>query len=409
MTFEIALTGLKAASADLEIISNNIANAATIGFKRSGITFGDVYSSTDLGSTGNATGQGVRVTDISQEFAQGDVTYTENQLDMSISGSGFFRLNDNGSIVYSRAGSFSLDREGFIVNGLGHKLTGYPADEQGRITPISDDLRLDAVDSSPKQTSELNLLLNLDSKALVPEEFDPENAETYNYSTSATVYDSLGSSFLSTLYFRKTGDSTWNVHTYIGDEEIGQAGGDELAFGSDGALESINGGPASQGIDTSFVRVADTPDMQIDINLTFTNSTQYDSPFSVSHVTQNGYNAGRLSDFDISTDGVIYGQFSNGQSREMGQLTLTNFRNPQGLQQVGNTGWIETFGSGVAATGTPGSASLGMIQSSSLEESNIDLTQELVKMIATQRNFQANAQVISASDTLTQTVINIRR
>ena len=409
MTFEIALTGLKAASADLEIISNNIANAATIGFKRSGITFGDVYSSTDLGSTGNATGQGVRVTDISQEFAQGDVTYTENQLDMSISGSGFFRLNDNGSIVYSRAGSFSLDREGFIVNGLGHKLTGYPADEQGRITPISDDLRLDAVDSSPKQTSELNLLLNLDSKALVPEEFDPDNAETYNYSTSATVYDSLGSSFLSTLYFRKTGDSTWNVHTYIGDEEIGQAGGDELAFGSDGALESINGGPASQGIDTSFVRVADTPDMQIDINLTFTNSTQYDSPFSVSHVTQNGYNAGRLSDFDISTDGVIYGQFSNGQSREMGQLTLTNFRNPQGLQQVGNTGWIETFGSGVAATGTPGSASLGMIQSSSLEESNIDLTQELVKMIATQRNFQANAQVISASDTLTQTVINIRR
>ncbi len=409
MTFEIALTGLKAASADLEIISNNIANAATIGFKRSGITFGDVYSSTDLGSTGNATGQGVRVTDISQEFAQGDVTYTENQLDMSISGSGFFRLNDNGSIVYSRAGSFSLDREGFIVNGLGHKLTGYPADEQGRITPISADLRLDAVDSSPKQTSELNLLLNLDSKALVPEEFDPENAETYNYSTSATVYDSLGSSFLSTLYFRKTGDSTWNVHTYIGDEEIGQAGGDELAFGSDGALESINGGPASQGIDTSFVRVADTPDMQIDINLTFTNSTQYDSPFSVSHVTQNGYNAGRLSDFDISTDGVIYGQFSNGQSREMGQLTLTNFRNPQGLQQVGNTGWIETFGSGVAATGTPGSASLGMIQSSSLEESNIDLTQELVKMIATQRNFQANAQVISASDTLTQTVINIRR
>jgi len=149
--------------------------------------------------------------------------------------------------------------------------------------------------------------------------------------------------------------------------------------------------------------------MQIDINLTFTDSTQYDSPFSVSHVTQNGYNAGRLSDFDISTDGVIYGQFSNGQSREMGQLTLTNFRNPQGLQQVGNTGWIETFGSGVAATGTPGSASLGMIQSSSLEESNIDLTQELVKMIATQRNFQANAQVISASDTLTQTVINIRR
>jgi flagellar hook protein FlgE len=409
MTFEIALTGLKAASADLEIISNNIANAATIGFKRSGITFGDVYSSTHLGSTGNATGQGVRVTNISQEFAQGDVTYTENQLDMSIAGSGFFRLNDNGAIVYSRAGSFSLDREGFIVNGLGHRLTGFPADEQGRITPISADLRLNAIDSSPNQTSDMSLQINLDSKSLIPEPFDPGNVETYNNSTSVTVYDSLGSSFLSTLYFRKTSDSTWNVHTYIGDEEIGTPGGDELTFNSEGMLDTINGNPASQGFDTSYVRSADSPDMQIDINITFEGSTQYDSTFSVTSVNQNGYNAGRLNDFDISTDGVIYGQYSNGQSRELGQLTLTDFRNPKGLQQVGNTGWIETFGSGVATTGTPGTASLGMIQSSSLEESNIDLTQELVKMIATQRNFQANAQVISASDTLTQTVINIRR
>ncbi len=408
MSFETALTGLKAASADLEIISNNVANVATIGFKRSDITFGDVFSSTDIGSTRGASGQGVRVTDISQSFGQGDITYTDRQLDLSIAGSGFFRLNDNGAIAYSRAGSFALDRDGFVVNGLGHRLTGFPADAEGRVSSIAGDLQLSAASAPPNQTTDVMLDVNLGSESLVPAAFDIDDKSTHNFSTSTTVFDALGTSYLVTMYFRKADDNVWEMHTYKGDEKIGQADGDLLEFDRDGLLESINGGSASAGVDISFERVL--PGEQLDLNLQLTESTQYDNPsFSVSDVYQNGYQAGRLTDFSIDADGVISGQYSNGQVRALGQLALSDFGNPRGLRQVHNTSWIETFDSGTAVTGVPGTGSLGRIHSSSLEESNIDLTQELVRMIGTQRNFQANAQVISANDAIVQTVINIRR
>ncbi len=410
MSFDTALTGLKAASADLEIISNNIANANTVGFKRSAATFGDLFNSTNGGANRGATGQGVRVTQIAQAFGQGDVTYTDNQLDLSISGSGFFKLNDNGNSIYSRAGSFSLDRDGFIVNGSGHRLTGFPADAEGRITAVSGDLRLNSFSSPPRQTTSLMFDVNLGSEALVPAPFDIDNVETYNFSTSALVYDSLGTSYLTTMYYRKADDNQWEFHAYMGDEKIGNPDGDILEFNSDGKLAAINGGNTSQGIDISFERIGGVPEEPVEINVLLSDSTQYDNPsFSVSDVEQNGHQAGRLTGYDISSDGIIYGQFSNSQARELGQLALSDFQNPRGLKQVHGTSWIETFDSGSAVTGVPGTASLGMVQASSLEESNIDLTQELVRMIGTQRNFQANAQVISANDAIIQTVINIRR
>jgi flagellar hook protein FlgE len=409
MSFETALTGLKAAGADLEVISNNVANVATIGFKRSDITFGDVFSSTNIGSTQGASGQGVRVTNIRQSFGQGDITYTDRQLDLSIAGSGFFRLNDNGSIAYSRAGSFTLHRDGYIVNSLGHHLTGFPADAEGRISTIAGDLQLSTLSSPPNQTSSVVLDVNLGSEQLVPPPFDVDNRETHNFSTSTMVYDALGTSYLMTMYFRKAADNVWEMHTYQGDEKIGSMDGDVLEFDSDGLLETINGVDATNGVDVGFDRIG-MPGERVEVNVQLTDSTQYDNPsFSVSDVYQNGYQAGRLNGFDINPDGIIYGQFSNGHARALGQLALTDFNNPRGLRQVHNTSWIETFDSGAAVTGVPGTGTLGTIQSSSLEESNIDLAQELVRMIGTQRNFQANAQVITANDTIVQTVINIRR
>lgn len=408
MTFEIALTGLKASSSELEVISNNIANSSTTGFKASKISFGDIYGTAGIGGTGNSIGRGVRVTDISQQFAKGDVTYTESQLDLSIAGSGegFFRLNDNGAIQYSRAGAFGLDREGFIVNGAGQKLTGYPAVE-GEIVPTPGDLQVDAIDTAAKQTSNVRINLNLNAKDTVPAPFDVADPDSYNFSTSTTFYDSLGASYLANLHFRKEDQNLWTLHAFVGDVEVTDPAGAELSFNTDGSMSDIDGNANGILALDPFIVLAGSEPMEIELDLG--DSTQFYGEPGVNEIVQDGHASGRLNDFGINLDGTIFGYYTNGQARAMGQVTVTSFRNPQGLQQVSNTSWVETFTSGEALSGTPGSATLGSIQSGSLEGSNVDITEQLVKMISTQRNFQANAQVITASDTLTQTVMNIKR
>lgn len=410
MTFEIALTGLHASSAELEVISNNIANSSTVGFKASEIKFGDIYGTEGIGSTGNSIGRGVRVTDVVQQFSKGDVTYTESQLDLSVGGSGqgFFKLSDNGAVQYSKAGSFGLDRDGYIVNGAGQKLMGYPAVD-GDILPTPGELRVASIDTAARQTESVRINLNLNAddeiaSAAVP--FDNSDSDTYSFTTSTTFYDSLGASHLANLHFRKSDTNTWNMHTYIGDTDISSAG-DEIVFNADGSLNNINGDTSGMLSLDSFVPLIGTDPLNVTMDLS--DMTQFFGQSGVNEIAQDGYGSGRLNDFGITAEGMIQGYYSNGQSAAMGQITVTNFRNPQGLQQVGNTSWEETFASGEALTGTPGSATLGTIEAGSLEQSNVDVTDQLVKMISTQRNFQANAQVISAGDQLTQTVMNIKR
>ncbi len=407
MSFEVALTGLNAATAELEVIANNIANSATTGFKRSATEFADVYAASAMGVSSNAIGEGVRVTAISQEFSQGDITFSDNNLDLSISGDGFFRLSDNGTTIYTRAGTFGLDREGYIVNASNHRLTGFTADSQGVITPAQGDLRIDPSDLSPSATGNISINMNLDNTATIPATFDATNPNTYNFSTSTTMYDSLGSSHVATLYFRKNSANDWSSFLYANGAEISQPGGDSITFNLDGSLNQINGSTAGTITSTAFSPTAGVAPMTLAIDLG--EITQFNNPFGVNQVVQDGFSTGRLNDVDIDASGIVFGRYSNGQSKALGQITLTNFPNAQGLRQVGNTSWAETYGSGTAATGQPGSASLGLMQSGSLEESNVDITAELVAMISAQRNFQANAQVISTADTLTQTVINIRR
>ncbi len=407
MTFDIALTGLNAASAELDVISNNIANNATSGFKRSSAEFSDVYAVSTLGYSNVSIGQGVQVSSIDQEFTQGDINFTNNNLDLSVSGEGLFRMSNNGSTIYTRSGTFGLDREGFIVNGQGNRLTGFTTDAANNILPIMQDLQIDYADLSPQATENIDLSVNLNVNADILQPFDVNDSSTANFSTSATVYDSLGSSQVATIYFHKDTPNSWTSYTYIDGSEISQPGGDEITFDSTGAIQTVNGSANNTfGTSTFAPQSGATP-----MSLTFTMNglTQFDSPFGVNQIVQDGYATGRLSDLDIDSSGIIFGRYTNGQAKTMGQITLSNFPNMQGLRQVGNSSWTESFSSGEAATGTPGSASLGLIQSGSLEQSNVDLTQELVAMIGAQRSFQANAQVISTGDTLTQTVINIRR
>ena len=408
MAFDIALTGLSAASADVDVIANNIANTATNGFKESRAQFGDIYAVSNLGVASNAIGQGVEVTGVKQQFNQGDLRFTDNNLDLSISGSGFFRLNDNGSLIYSRAGAFGVDQQGYIVNAKGQRLTGFAADVAGNISGVVSDLQISTANQQPLASTDVNIDANLDASEPVPGAFavtatGPDPA-TFNHATSITVYDSLGASHVATTYYRKDAVNQWQTFLFVDGAQVD--GPDTITFNNDGSLNQINGAAVSTITSPAFDPGGGAANMTL--TLEYDGLTQFGSPFGVNGLDQNGYSTGRLSDIDIDASGVVFARYSNGQSLALGQVVLANFANAQGLRPLGNTGWSETYSSGAPLVGAPSSGSLGAIQAGALEESNVDLTSELVALITAQRNFQANAQVISAADDITQSIINIR-
>ena len=418
MPFRSALSGINAAAQDLRVIGNNVSNASTTGFKQSRAEFADVYAASD-GAASNSIGAGVRLSGVSQQFGQGNIEFTDNKLDLAVNGRGFFVLDDNGTRAYTRAGSFKVDRDGFVVDASANKLVVNNADESGQISGAIGPLQLDRSNISPKATTRLDVGLNLDSSQKPPSTlpFNPEVPNSFTHSTSVTVYDSLGSPHLSTMYYVKdTLPNTWTTHMFIDgkDAKGGVAppyNGDKLVFNGSGGLASINGQVAPPGeIVYQNVNVgAGLDPIDLTINLqSSTPTTQFGTKFSASALTQNGYASGRLSGIDIDDSGIVRARYSNGQTKTLGQVTLADFSNPQGLRQLGDTNWAESFSSGVPLVGTPGSGSLGGLQSGALEASNVDLTGQLVNMITAQRNFQANAQVITTADTVTQTIINIR-
>lgn len=425
MPFRTALSGLNAAATDLRVIGNNVSNASTTGFKKSRAEFGDIYPAANLGSASNAIGSGVQVAAVKQQFIQGNVGFTENNLDLAISGDGFFRLSDNGSIVYSRAGAFGVDRSGFIANSASQRLTGYQVDSSGNITGALGDLQLNTSDIAPAATTTINVTANLDANetAFTPypaaPAFNRADPTTYNHSTSLTVYDSLGNPVVGTMYYRKTTTAnTWETHLWTTNSAgaatevlpTGNVAGQPatLTFNNSGVLTAVN--PAVGGtlaVDYQAVNPG-TGAANLVLDLNYAGSTQFGSNFSVNALSQDGYTSGRLTGLSIGETGVVLARYTNGQTRTLGQVALVDFSNQQGLQQLGNTTWAETFDSGAALVGAPGTANLGVIQSGALEGSNVNLTEQLVNMITAQRNFQANAQVISTADTITQAIINIR-
>jgi flagellar hook protein FlgE len=400
MPFAVALSGLNAASSDLNVTANNIANANTTGFKASRAEFADVFA---VGA--QQIGNGVRLSSVSQEFSQGGVDFTDRGLDLAISGEGFFTMSDNGVVKYTRAGSFGVDRDGYVVNNQNDRLQIFPVASNGNFnTGTLSDLQLATNDSAPQATTTTEFGINLPADAAPPAVavFDPNNASTYNNSTAITIYDSLGATHTATAYFVKTATpNQWDARFYIDGTAVG--GANTMTYSNSGALTV----PATG----AFALPAYTPTTgaaPIALSASVLNSTQYGSAFGVNTLNQDGFTSGRLSTIDVDTSGVVFARYTNGRSQALGQVALSNFANPQGLRQLGDTTWGETFTSGDPVRGSAGTSSFGLIQAGALESSNVDLTAQLVNMITAQRNFQANAQMISTADQVTQTIINIR-
>ena len=406
MGFQQGLAGLNAAARNLDVIGNNVANTNTVGFKASRAEFADVYATTVYG-VGNATaGIGVSVSDLAQQFTQGDLTTTSSSLDIAINGGGFYRMSNGGSVSYTRNGQFQLDKNGFIINAEGGHLTGYPVDQNGLVAVgVPQDLRLDTSDLAPAATTEGTLTANLDARttaATVP--FDLTDASSYAGGSSMSIFDSLGREHALGMYFQKTGDNTWDIYGTADGAALGAGPIGNLTFNVDGSLDVAN----SSDPMTVVVPVgADAGGTQTAV-ISLTEMTQYGAAFNPLANEQNGFAPGRLAGFTIGGDGSILARYTNGETVPRGQIALVNFTNPQGLQAIGGNQWVETSDSGAPLVGTPGSGSLGVLQSGALESSNVDLTAELVHMITAQRVYQANAQTIRTHDQLLQTIVNLR-
>jgi flagellar hook protein FlgE len=405
MSFGIALSGINAAQADLAVTANNVANSQTTGFKQARSEFAELFAVSPQGVSRTQTGHGVKLAAVAQQFTQGNIEATGNNLDLAISGQGFFVLSDAGAMAYSRAGAFQTDNAGYVVNAEGQRLQVYPVTAQGTFnTSTLSDLRLVTSDSAPAATTNAEMVFNLPAGATPPvtAPFDPTDTSSYTNSTSLTVYDSLGAAHTASLYFVRTATAnTWDTYQYIDGVAVG--GVQALAYTSAGALATPANGQLAYGTYTPT-----TGANPISMDFDFSRSTQFGDGFGVTNVTQDGYTTGRLIGISLDSTGVVQARYTNGRSLSLGQVAIANFANPQGLQSLGNTNWAETFTSGQALNGQAGNSGFGLVQSGSLEQSNVDITAQLVKMIVAQRNFQANAQMISTEDQITQSIINIR-
>lgn len=511
MSFQQGLSGLNGAAKSLDVIGNNIANASTVGFKGSAAQFADVYANSLNGAGGNQAGIGSKVSQIAQQFTQGNIESSANPLDIAINGAGFFRTTVAGATQYSRNGQFSLDKDGYMVNAQGAQLTGYAASATGGIlagSPVP--IQINTADLKPVATTRVDTMLNLDSGSLNPVKtpFDANDPNTYNKQIPIDVFDSLGNPHVMSTFYVRTDAGKWDVYVANDGMEVNNLKVAAAAQGTTSpAFDAVNAArsawrTASQAVppvpatvaaalanyasaasamvvaaaadpaignataaqqaaittaatlsggvlgntpedvdrdiaaavrlqptvvgqlvfDAKGTLSAATPPLSVGlpifpptgaanvlpVTLSFTGTTQYGAATSEKKSSQDGYTAGHLQRFAAAADGTILGQYSNGQSHALGQIVLANFSNPNGLSPLGNNAWAETSASGVPLVGAPTTGSLGVLQSSAVENSNVDLTAELVNMITAQRVYQANAQTIKTQDSVLQTLVNLR-
>ena len=490
MSFNTSLSGLNAAQADLGVISQDIANVATVGYKESRAEFGDIMATSALGSGSTAIGSGVLLNNVSQQFHQGNTNFTSNSLDMAITGEGFFVTTpgtDSSDFVYTRAGQFGVDADGNVVNSTGGVLRAFQTNADGTVTSTSLDttipLRLPTTSGSPQQTSEVELSLNLDARTGVnfapPLDrdgvngaalaFDATDSSTYTRSTSVKIYDSLGQSHIQTLFFTKLPpnpaaaagaadeDTLWEVRMQVDGQDVNISGVDgtgadmggdnpsvRVGFNAQGnlaeAYEVVPGTPANPGppptaaVPPTFTQIQSNPvrfiteelgsggagiltsnadgsqELTLNLGPTGANATtrQLADSFSVNSIDQDGFPPGQLTGIEISDTGVVRANFSNGLSESLGKVALARFQNNQGLTQLGNTSWRESIDSGTVIGGEANTSGFGLIRSGATENSNVDLTKELVNLITAQRNFQANSKGIEANNQITNTILQIR-
>ncbi|KRB86660.1 flagellar basal body FlaE [Sphingomonas sp. Root710] len=434
MSFYTSLSGLKAAQTDLGVISNNVANVGTTAFKRSNTEFADLVSSSPTQSAGIA-GQGTRLRAINQQFTQGGLASSERSLDLAISGQGFFVTRASGSnaqIAYTRNGSFSVDKSRYLTDSSGAYLQVLPTDSTGTVTSSGitaiRPVQLPLTSGTSKATEEIDLAVTFPSAADVPSArsaysasspyaFDRNDPNSYNQSTTTTVYDTAGTAYpMTTYYIREnipsgsTTDTNWTAHTFIGDQELSydasattQPAPLTLTFDSAGVMTAPTGTITTDAITPSG---ASAP---LSFELTYGGATKMGAvPFTMTSFDQDGFAAGQLDNISIGTDGLITATFSNGDTQALGKIVVANFSNPEGLRQLGDSKWSATGNSGEPMISEAASNGAGTIQSGALEQANVDITEELVALIQAQRNFSANAKAIEAANTMTTTIVNLR-
>ncbi|PSU32296.1 flagellar hook protein FlgE [Photobacterium lutimaris] len=400
MSFNIAMSGLNTTSQELNTISNNIANVSTVGFKSSRAEFSALMN--------GGMGGGVELASLSQSFNDGAFNMTGRTTDLAIGGNGMFVLQgEDGAYTYSRAGMFQQDKDNFLVNSAGLRLQGYTTDSNGNLqTGSVGDIQVSTGSVAARATDRVDFAANLDAGAsvIVDENgdripFDPEDSDSFNSSYTTTVYDSLGNEHTLTQYFVKTGENEWEVHYAMNGEVMEAESGQVLEFDENGKLVEPTG-----NIGLTF---APEGAAEMNIALSMTGTTQYGSEFAVSTNRSNGHTAGELTGITIDDSGMVFANYSNGEQMMQGQIVLADFPNTGGLMQVGNTGWSATQASGQPLIGVPGTGTLGGLYSGYIEESNVDLTGELVGLMTAQRNYQANAQSLSTQQQLTQVLFNM--
>ena len=459
MSFNIALSGVAAAQKDLDVTANNIANVNTVGFKASRAEFGDVYATSLLAGSKTKVGDGVLTQDVAQQFSQGSLQFTNTALDLAITGNGFFATvpdETSRDFSFTRAGQFKLNDDNYVVNSNGDLLLGFPVNSDGTSSSVAlsttEPVLIPDSSGSPAQTSEVDIRMNLPASDAGVEaaQFDPEDPSTYNAATSVTVYDSLGDSHVMTYYFVKDDSATneWYVATAVDDQlvnlqnedgttstpgdvgvhSLGTATGNDvtaakLIFSDGGDFVGIENPDGSTNPDYTLNTEAlasvlsngadPTQEITIDFNLdpdeaTVNEPTQYASAFEVTSLEQDGLPVGRLTGIDIGPDGLVRATFSNGTSEPITRVALVRFANEQGLTQQSSTEWKESILSGEALAGEATTGTYGEINSSALEQANVNLTTELIDMIIAQRNFQANSRALEVNNSLNQTILNIR-
>ena len=424
MAFQQGLSGLNASARALDVISSNVANAATVGFKSSSTVFADTFASAMGGGISNLqVGMGGNTLAVRQSFTQGATTASNNPLDMAIGGNGFFVIQrTNGTQAYSRNGQFDLDKDGYIINPLGERLQGYQSVDANGGVAFLGSTTARAIQVPPqgigaKATSDaLAIRGNLDSDEqpktnpfVVDDPTTPgsaHNVDTYNFTTSATVYDSLGEQHNLSMYFVKSATANeWDVYyEFDGNAMAGQEGPFPITFDANGKFTGGSPIPVTVDATTVLNDKADTITFDLDLS----QFTQNSAASGVFEITQNGSPPGELAGVSVSASGVVQGRYTNGETRDLGQVILATFRNPNGLISLGDNLWAESIDSGQPAIGAPGAGLNGSIGSGRVEESNVDMSTELVNMIIQQRNYQANAQSIKTQDQILQTLINLR-
>lgn len=453
MSFNNALSGVNAAQKDLNVTANNIANVNSIGFKESRAEFADVYANSIFVNAKTQVGNGVATGAVAQQFHQGALQFTNNSLDLAIQGNGFFVTSDgltNLDRTYTRAGAFKLNESSYMVNNQGNYLQGYEVNSDGTPKAVSINatkpIQIPDRAGEPKQTTKIEASFNLQSdstpqaagtSATDASSFDPINdPKSYASSTSVTIYDSLGTPHVITQYFVKEADpadvtkpatpTTWRMYMYEDKKPIDVAGGvtttmatgkpaaplcAQVTFDTDGkmvtpttpaTIKTIPLGTPGAGI------INNGADSTQQVEVQLGTVTQFSSPFEVNKLTQDGSTVGRLTKVEITADGIVSATYSNATTLKVAMVAMAKFANSQGLTQVGDTSWRQSLLSGDALPGTPNSGTFGSIKSSSLEQSNVDLTSQLVNLITAQRNFQANSRSLEVNSSLQQTILQIR-